>query len=62
MSNDERRETVSYDDDKLHCWINGCQWVSITRVVQIRKDCNKETALSLFVSGCRTHCKGYRIC
>ena len=45
MSNDERRETVSYDDDKLHCWINGCQWVSITRVVQIRKDCNKEIAL-----------------
>lgn len=46
MSNDERLEKVSYDDDdKLHCWINGCQWVSITRVVQIRKDCNKETAL-----------------
>ena len=45
MSNDERLEKVSYDDDKLHCWINGCLWVSITRVVQIRKDCNKETAL-----------------
>lgn len=45
MSNDERLEKVSYDDVKLHCWINGCQWVSITRVVQIRKDCNKETAL-----------------
>lgn len=45
MSNDERLEKVSYSDDKLHCWINGCQWVSITRVVQIRKECNKETAL-----------------
>lgn len=45
MSNDERLETVSYSDDKLHCWINGCQWVSIIRVIKIREECNKETAL-----------------
>lgn len=45
MSNDERLEKVSYSDDKLHCWINGCQWVSITRVIKIREECNKETAL-----------------
>ena len=45
MSNDERLEKFSYSDDKLHCWINGCQWVSITRVIKIREECNKETAL-----------------
>ena len=45
MSNDERLEKVSYSDDKLHCWINGGQWVSITRVIKIREECNKETAL-----------------
>lgn len=45
MSNDEGLEKVSYDDDKLHCWISGCQWVSITRVIKIREECNKETAL-----------------
>ena len=45
MNNTKRLETVDYDEDKLHCWINGCQWVSITRVIQIRKECNKETAL-----------------
>lgn len=45
MSNTKRLETVDYDDNKLHCWINGCQWISITRVIQIRENCNKETAL-----------------
>ena len=45
MCDNEKIEHVRYDDDKMHCWINGGQWISLNRLFQIRKDYDREMSI-----------------
>ena len=45
MSDNEQLEYVRYDEDKLHCWINGDQWTSFSRMFQIRRDYDNEMSV-----------------
>lgn len=45
MSNNEKLETVRYDGEKSHCWINGDQWISLSRMFQIRADYDREMSV-----------------
>lgn len=44
MSNKEN-VAVRFDDDRSHLWIDGIQYVSLNRFLQVQRDLNTETDL-----------------